>query len=54
LWNQAVHTDREVAPNRPDVIITNKREKTRNPIDTHRQKCAKGSGKEVKNTGVCV
>ena len=39
LWNQAVHTDREVTANRPDIIIKN----------TRRQKCcAKGSGKEVK------
>jgi hypothetical protein len=29
LWNQAVHPDREVAPNRPDIIIkTKKRENT--------------------------
>ena len=27
LWNQAVHTDREVTANRPD-IIKNKKEKT--------------------------
>jgi hypothetical protein len=27
LWNQAVHTDREVTANRPDIIIkTKKRE----------------------------
>ena len=24
LWNQAVHTDREVTANRPDIIINNK------------------------------
>ena len=24
LWNQAVHTDREVTANRPDIIIKNK------------------------------
>jgi len=28
LWNQAVHTDREVAAKRPDVIIKNKQDKT--------------------------
>jgi hypothetical protein len=28
LWNQAVHTDREVAANRPDIRIKNKKEKT--------------------------
>ena len=25
LWNQAVHTDREVTANRPDVIIKTKK-----------------------------
>jgi len=28
LWNQAVHTDREVTANRPEIIIKNKKEKT--------------------------
>jgi hypothetical protein len=28
LWNQGVHTDREVRANRPDIIIKNKKEKT--------------------------
>jgi len=28
LWNQAVHTDREVTTNRPDIIIKNRNEKT--------------------------
>ena len=28
LWNQAVHTDREVTVNRPDIIIKNEQEKT--------------------------
>jgi GH24 family phage-related lysozyme (muramidase) len=27
LWNQAVHTDREVTANRPDIIIKNKQKK---------------------------
>ena len=27
LWNQAVHTDREVTANRPDIIIKNKKER---------------------------
>ena len=26
LWNQVVHTDREVTANRPDIIIKNKKE----------------------------
>ena len=33
LWNQAVHTDREVTANRPDIIIRNKKEKTCTLID---------------------
>jgi len=28
LWNQAVHIDRAVTANRPDIIIKNKKEKT--------------------------
>jgi hypothetical protein len=49
LWYQAVHTDREVTANRPDIIIKNKKEKTCTLIycgNTCGQKCcAKGSGK---------
>jgi hypothetical protein len=33
LWNQAVHTDREVTANRPDIIIKNKKEKICGLID---------------------
>jgi len=33
LWNQAVHTDREVTANRTDIIIKNKKEKTCTLID---------------------
>jgi hypothetical protein len=33
LWNQAVHTDREVTANRPDIIIKNNEEKTCTLID---------------------
>ena len=33
LWNQAVHTDREVTANRPNIIIKNKKEKTITLID---------------------
>ena len=33
LWNQAVHTDREVTANRPDIIIKNNKEKTCTLID---------------------
>ena len=51
LWNQTVHTDREVTENRPDIIIKKtKRENmhTDRCGNTRRQKCcAEGSGKEV-------
>ena len=33
LWNQAVHTDRKLTANRPDIIIKNKKEKTCTLID---------------------
>ena len=33
LWNQAVHTKREVTANRPDIIIKNEKEKTCTLID---------------------
>ena len=33
LWNRAVHTEREVRVNRPDIIIKNKKEKTCTLID---------------------
>ena len=33
LWNEAVHTDREVTANRPVIIIKNTKEKTCTLID---------------------
>ena len=33
LWNQAVHTARELTANRLDITIKNKKEKTRTLID---------------------
>ena len=36
LWNQAIHTDREVTANRPDIIIKNQKEKTCILIDVAR------------------
>ena len=33
FWNQAVHTDRKVTANRPDIIIKNKKVKTNTLID---------------------
>jgi len=58
LWNQAVHTAREVTANRPDEII--KKQKRENMHtdrcgNTRRQKCcAKGIGKEVKYKSLCI
>ena len=52
LWNQAVHTHREVIINRPDIRIKNKKEKTCILIDlalsADRNVAAKGRRKEVK------
>ena len=52
LWNQAVHTDREVTAYRPDIIIKNKKEKTCTLIDvaipTDRNVVQKEAEKEVK------
>jgi len=57
LWNQAVHTDREVTANRPDIIIKKKKRENTHADrcgNTRRQKCcAKGSGKEVKIQEFC-
>jgi hypothetical protein len=57
LWNQGGQTDREVAANKPDIIIKNKREN----MDTDRcgntsgQKYhAKGSRKETKYKRLCI
>jgi len=33
LWNQALHTEKEVTANRPDIIIKNKKQKTCTLID---------------------
>jgi hypothetical protein len=56
LWNQAVHTEREVTANRPDIIIKNQKEKTCTLIDV-----AIPAGRNVQkeaeksyNTRVCV
>jgi hypothetical protein len=52
LWNQAVHTDREVTANRPDIIIKNKKEKTCRLIDvaipTDRNAVQKEAEKKLK------
>jgi hypothetical protein len=48
LWNQAVHTDREVTANRPDIMIKNKKRENmhtdRNSNTRRRKKHAKGCG----------
>ena len=58
LWNQAVHTDREVTANRPDIIIKNKKEETCTPIDVgipaDRNVVQKEAEKKLKNTIVCI
>ena len=58
LWNQGVHTDREVTANRPDIIM--KKQKRENMHtdrcgNTSEQKChAKGSRKEIKYKILCI
>ena len=52
LWNQAVHTDREVTANRPDIISKNKKEKKCALIDVaipaDRNFVQKEAGKKLK------
>ena len=50
LWNQAVHTDREVTANRPDIIIKNKKEKTCTLTDVAIPADRNVVQKEVENT----
>jgi len=58
LWNQAVHTDREVTANRPDIIIKNKKEKTRTLIDlaipTVRNVGQRETEKNLKYKSLCI
>jgi len=58
LWNQAVHTDREVTANRPGVIIKNKKEKTCTLIDVaipaDRNVVQKEAEKKLKYKGLFV
>ena len=58
LWNQAVHTDREVTANRPDIIIKNTKEKTRTLIDlaipADRNSVQKEAEKKLKYKSLCV
>jgi len=58
LWNQAVHTDREVTANRPDIIIKNKKEKTCTLIEVampaDRNVVQKEAEKKLKYKSLCI
>ena len=58
LWNQAVHTDREVTANRPDIIIKNKKQKTCTLIDVaipaDRNVVQKEAEKKSKYKSLCI
>jgi len=58
LWNKAVHTHREVTANRPDIIITNKKEKTCTLIDVaipaDRNVVQKEAEKKLKYKSLCI
>jgi hypothetical protein len=58
LWNQAVHIDREVTANRPDIIFKNKKEKTCTLIDVaipaDRNVVQKKAEKKLKYKSLCI
>ena len=58
LWNQAVHTDKEVTANRPDIIIQNTKEKTCTLIDVakpaDRNAVQKEAEKKLKYKSLCI
>ena len=58
LWNQEVHTDREVTANRSDIIIKNKKEETYTLIDVaipaDRNVVQKEVGKKLKYKSLCT
>jgi len=58
MWNQAVHTDREVTANRPGIIIKNKKEKTCTLIDVaipaDRNVVQKEAEKKLKYKRLCI
>jgi len=58
LWNQAVHTEREVKANRPDIIIKNKKDKTCTLIDVtipaDRNVVQKEAEKKLKYKILCI
>ena len=58
LWNQAVHTDREVTANRQDIMIKYKKEKTCTLIDVailaDRHFVQKEAEKKLKYKSLCI
>ena len=58
MWNQAVHTGKEVTVNRPDVIIKNKKEKTfiltEVAIPIHGNVVQKEAEKKLKYKSLCI
>jgi len=58
LWNQAVHTDREVTANRSDIIIKNNKEKICTLIDVaipaDRNVAQKEAEKKLKYKSLCI
>ena len=58
LWNQAVHNDRKVRANRPDIIIKNKKEKTCTLIDVAipagRNVVQKEAEEKLKYKSLCI
>jgi len=58
LRNQAVHTDKEVTANRPDIITKNKKEKTCTLIDmaipADRNAVQKEAEKKLKYKSLCI
>jgi len=58
LWNQAVHTGREVTENKPDIIIKNKKEETCRLIDVaipaERNIVQKEPEKKIKCKRLCI
>ena len=58
LWNQAVHTDKEVTASRQDIIINNKKEKTHILIDVampaDRNIMQKEAEKKLKYQSFCI
>jgi len=59
VWNQAVHTDREVTTNRSDIIIKNKKEKKTHilidvAIPADRNIVSKKAEKKLKYKILCI